>query len=94
MTLWNGSSGRRESATEFGCRLGDHDVAEANMQTVVTVGLDIAKSVFQVHGVDAEGEVVLRRQPKRARGSRFSRSYCLVSSAWMPVPHHIIGRAS
>ena len=25
------------------------------MQTVTTIGLDIAKSVFQVHGVDAEG---------------------------------------
>jgi hypothetical protein len=31
------------------------------MQTVTTIGLDIAKSVFQVHGVDAEGKVVLRR---------------------------------
>ena len=27
-----------------------------------TIGLDIAKNVFQVHGVDAEGEVVIRRQ--------------------------------
>jgi transposase len=25
------------------------------MQTITTIGLDIAKSVFQVHGVDAEG---------------------------------------
>jgi transposase len=35
------------------------------MQTVTTVGLDIAKSVFQVHGVDAAGQVVVRRQLKR-----------------------------
>src|SRR5438876_7652833 len=35
------------------------------MQTVSTIGLDIAKSVFQVHGVDAEGKVMLRRQLKR-----------------------------
>jgi transposase len=34
------------------------------MQTV-TIGLDIAKSVFQVHGVDAQGTVVIRRQLKR-----------------------------
>ena len=27
-----------------------------------TIGLDIAKNVFQVHGVDAEGEVAIRRQ--------------------------------
>jgi hypothetical protein len=29
------------------------------MQTVTTIGLDIAKSVFQVHGVDAGGQVVM-----------------------------------
>ena len=35
------------------------------MQAVTTIGLDIAKSVFQVHGVDATGQVVIRRQLKR-----------------------------
>ena len=35
------------------------------MQAITTVGLDIAKSVFQVHGVDAAGEVIIRRQLKR-----------------------------
>ena len=35
------------------------------MQTVTTIGFDIAKSVFQVHGVDAAGQVVIRRQLKR-----------------------------
>jgi transposase len=35
------------------------------MQTTTTVGLDIAKSVFQVHGVDADSNVVVRRQLKR-----------------------------
>ena len=30
------------------------------MQTITTIGLDIAKSVFQVHGVDAAGQVVIR----------------------------------
>ena len=35
------------------------------MQTITTIGLDIAKSVFQVHGVDAAGEVIIRRQLKR-----------------------------
>jgi transposase len=34
------------------------------MQTITIVGLDIAKSVFQVHCVDADGEVVLRRQSR------------------------------
>jgi hypothetical protein len=35
------------------------------MQTVSTIGLDIAKSVFRVHGIDAKGNVALRRQLKR-----------------------------
>ena len=35
------------------------------MGEVVTVGLDIAKSVFQVHGVDSAGEVAVRRQLRR-----------------------------
>ena len=35
------------------------------MQRVATIGLDIAKSVFQVHGVDAAGQMVIRRQLKR-----------------------------
>jgi transposase len=34
------------------------------MQAVTTIGLDIAKSVFQVHGVDAAGPVLIRRQLK------------------------------
>ena len=35
------------------------------MQSITTIGLDIAKSVFQVHGVDAAGQVVVRRQLRR-----------------------------
>jgi transposase len=31
------------------------------MHTITTIGLDIAKSVFQGHGVDAEGNVIIRR---------------------------------
>ena len=35
------------------------------MQSISTIGLDIAKSVFQVHGVDTTGQLVLRRQLRR-----------------------------
>ena len=35
------------------------------MQAITTMGLDIARSVFQVHGVDAQGNVIVRRQLKR-----------------------------
>ena len=34
-------------------RLGSHDSEEPSMQSISTIGLDITKSVFQVHGVDA-----------------------------------------
>jgi transposase len=38
------------------------------MQTITTIGFDIAKSVFQVHGVDAGGQVVIHRR-RRSRVS-------------------------
>ena len=37
---------------------------ERPMQTITTIGFDIAKSVFQVNGVDAAGETILRRAPR------------------------------
>jgi transposase len=37
------------------------------MQAITTIGLDIAKLVFQVHGVDTEGKVVFCRQLRRTR---------------------------
>ena len=53
------------------------------MQTVTTIGLDIAKSVFQVHGVDADGNVVLRRQLKRRYVLAFFQKLppCLIGGA-------------
>ena len=37
------------------------------MGQVSTIGLDIAKSVFQIHGVDAGGAVVIRKRITRAK---------------------------
>ena len=50
------------------------------MQSISTIGLDIAKSVFQVHGVDAAGQAVLRRQLRRRHVLAFFQklSPCLV----------------
>src|SRR5712672_1269992 len=50
------------------------------MQTVRTIGFDIAKSVFQVHGVDAGGQVIIRRQLKRRQVLAFFQKLppCLV----------------
>src|SRR5262245_31350811 len=40
---------------------------EPSMGEVTTIGLDLAKHVFQVHGVDAEGATVVRKQLRRAQ---------------------------
>src|SRR5262250_2775420 len=41
------------------------------MGQVSTIGLDIAKNLFQIHGVDAEGTVVIRKRVSRARVLEF-----------------------
>jgi transposase len=60
------------------------------MQTVTTIGLDIAKSVFQVHGVDAAGQVVVRRQLKRRYVLTFFQKLpsCLVGIEACASSHH------
>src|SRR5512145_3373332 len=60
------------------------------MQTITTIGLDIAKSVFQVHGIDAEGNVLIRRQLKRRYVLAFFQklSPCLVGIEACATSHH------
>lgn len=60
------------------------------MSQVVTIGLDIAKSVFQVHGVDAEGGVVIRQKLTRARLLKFFEKLdpCLVGIEACGTSHH------
>jgi len=60
------------------------------MQTITTIGLDIAKSVFQVHGVDAGGQVIVRRQLKRRYVLTFFQklSPCLVGLEACGSAHH------
>ena len=64
------------------------------MQTVTTIGLDIAKSVFQVHGQDAAGQVVIRRQLKRRSVLAFFQKYRHAWSASRLALGRTIGRAS
>ena len=60
------------------------------MEGVTTVGLDIAKSVFQVHGIDAEGTVMFRRQLKRRYVLPFFEKLppCLVGLEACASSHH------
>ncbi len=60
------------------------------MQIVTTIGLDLAKSVFQVHGVDAAGKVVVARQLRRGQVLDFFRKLppCLVGMEACSSAHH------
>jgi transposase len=60
------------------------------MGEVSTIGLDIAKSVFQVHGVDADGAVVIRKRIGRAKVLEFFAALplCVVGIEACPSAHH------
>ena len=60
------------------------------MGEVITIGLDIAKSVFQIHGVDGDGAVVIRKRVSRGKVLEFfaDLSPCLVGIEACPTAHH------
>jgi transposase len=59
------------------------------IRTITTIRLDIAKSVFQIHGADASGEVVVRRQLKRRSVLAFQKlPPCLVDIEACASSHH------
>src|ERR1700692_1289935 len=60
------------------------------MGEVSTIGLDIAKSVFQVHGVDVAGAVVIRKRVSRATMLEYfgELAPCLVGLEACPSAHH------
>ncbi len=60
------------------------------MNEVIPIGLDTAKNVFQVHGVDYAGDVVIRRQLRRRRVRPFFKKLpgCLVGIEACATAHH------
>jgi transposase len=60
------------------------------MGEVSTIGLDIAKSVFQLHGVDVDGTVVIRKRVSRAKVLELFSTFpsCLVGIEACPSAHH------
>ena len=60
------------------------------MGEVSTIGLDIAKSVFQIHGVDSDGTVVIRKRVSRPKVLEFFSSLpaCLVGIEACPSAHY------
>src|SRR5262245_6544300 len=64
------------------------------MTTITTIGLDLAKNVFQVHGVDAEGKVVVARKLRRKEVLAFFAKLppCLVGMEACGSAHYYWGR--
>jgi transposase len=62
----------------------------ASIMKVTTIGLDLAKNVFQVHGVDDRGHVVVRRQLRRDQVAMYFANLpsCLVGMEACGSAHH------
>ena len=60
------------------------------MEKITTIGLDIAKHVFQVHGVDAAGAVAVRRKLRRDDVVGFFEALppCLIGIEACATGHH------
>jgi transposase len=57
---------------------------------ITTIGIDLAKNVFQVHGVDAQGKAVLKKQLKRDQMAVFFANLapCLIGMEACGSAHH------
>ncbi len=60
------------------------------MSNVTTIGVDLAKSVFQIHGVDASGATVIRKRLRRRQVLAFFEKQppCLVGMEACATAHH------
>ena len=63
------------------------------MVEIITIGVAVAKSVFQVHGVDGSGAVGVRRQLRRGEVLKSSAGCRRALSAWKPAVARITGLA-
>src|SRR6516164_10197990 len=89
MMLWTAPTLRHQSAKGWS-REANHVEGEPSMGEVSTIGLDIAKSVFQAHGVDVDGIVVIRKRVSRAKVLKYfgELAPCLVGIEACPSAHH------
>jgi transposase len=63
---------------------------------ITTIGIDLAKEVFQIHGVDMHGKSVLRKQLRRSGMARFFANLdaCLVGMEACGSSHHLARKLS
>ena len=68
----------------------DHQQREPSMGDITTIGLDLAKHVFQVHGVDETGGVMVRKRLRRSQVLAFFSGIppCLVGLEACATAHH------
>jgi hypothetical protein len=62
------------------------------VKQATTIGLDIAKHVFQVHGADGAGHVLFRKRITRAKLLGFLAAQTGALWRWRPVPARTTGR--
>src|SRR3954453_2043816 len=78
--------------TALVCQSGgvEQPLREASMGQVSTIGLDLAKSIFQVHGADASGAVVIRKRLRRNQVLAFfaAQPPCTVAMEGCSSSHH------
>ena len=80
------AEGVRKGKVSVTWRLGRDEVDMA----LTTIGLDLAKIVFQVHGIDGDGKVLVRRQLRRGEVLKFFQGLlaCLVGMEAWGTAHH------
>ena len=66
---------------------------EASVDQVTTIGLDIAKYIFQAHGADAAGHTLFRKRLVRRKLLEFLPHKRPALWQWKPAPVRTIGRA-
>jgi transposase len=68
----------------------DHQQREPSMSEITTIGLDLAKNIFQVHGVDETGTAVVVKRLRRSQVIGFFAGLppCLVGMEACATAHH------
>src|SRR4051794_20063851 len=89
MMVWNGPSNRHQKCLTWSRREAPQR-KDRSMEKIITVGLDLAKSIFQVHGIAENGKVLIRRTLRRSQVLPFFRSLpaCLVGMEACASAHH------
>jgi hypothetical protein len=93
LMVWNDPAPAASCARDPVVGIGSKRGGRFMIETTV-IGLDIAKQLFQLHGVSADGKVTIRRQLRRSDVLKFFARLARWSSALKPAGVHTSGHAS